>query len=123
MSTWAQRAEEVKRAAASERVEAMRAKKLRASLGARAFGKLMNEGRPADVALCEAWNAFTSDPANVARRDELAKDEEFMTLYYAALYADRVPEKRKRLKEFLKYVEVKCGWKGLEVVKISEIGA
>lgn len=75
-----------------------------AAQGQRAFRKLFERGGD-DLALCEKWNAFTSDPVNIARREELAGDEEFMRYYLTALYADRVPAKRKAIREFLTYLK------------------
>lgn len=116
---WAQRVEEAKQAAESEKARERDARRLREAQGAKAFRKLMTGGKAADVELCEQWNAFTRSPENVARREELAKDEKFMERYNAAFYADRVPWKRKRMREFLEFVEVKYGWK-VEDVKSSE---
>lgn len=116
---WAQRVEEAKQAAESEKVREREDRRCRAAQGAKAFRKLSESGKPIDVELCERWNAFTRDPENVARRGELAKDEEFMERYNAAFYADRVPGKRKRMREFLEFVEVKYGWKA-ENVKSDE---
>lgn len=109
---WVRRVEEAKRAAASEKNLKREAERRRRSLGSIPFAKMMKSGKPADVELCERWNAFTSNPENVKRRGELKEDEEFMSLYNEGLFADRVPSKRKALREFLEYVERKYGWTG-----------
>lgn len=103
---WARRVEQAKRAAESDAARAREAECTRRTAGSKAFEKLQRTGKPADVALCTRWNDFTSDPANIARRDLYAADPAFMERYHAALYANRLPTKRKAIQEFFAYVEV-----------------
>lgn len=101
---WARRTEEARLAAESEKArERERTRTLRLA-GNKAFEKLIKGGKPADLALCERWNDFNSSPASIDRRDLYAADPTFMSLYYAALYADRLPAKRKAMREFFAYV-------------------
>jgi hypothetical protein len=106
---WEQRQDEIRHHEESEKKQKQTEERERAAKGARAFRKMIEKAEAdpdhPDAVLCRRWNAYTTDPANIARRDELAKIPGFLDLYYAAFYADRVPGKRKAMKAFLDFAE------------------